>query len=186
MRRGFTLMELLAVVAVLGLIAGATAWSMADQVRQGSMADLIAKFRHVDEFARHAARRIEGDWTLNIDVSEQSMWRQRQHDGSTERGPVFKLPGEFAIGSILVASGGQSGGSDSARTRYREHSGGRVELKVDRNGSTASYAVELKGPENQRRWLLIAGLSGQLIEYDNDQPIKDIFAALRGGGPDAD
>mgnify|MGYP001481678455 CR=1 FL=1 len=71
MRRGaFTLVEMLAVMAVIGLLAGAVTWLSAGQVGRADGREAVSRIIHADRMARIEALRLAGlaccgsAWTL--------------------------------------------------------------------------------------------------------------------------
>lgn len=55
---------------------------------------------------------------------------------------------------------------------------GRVGVSVSARGLGPTYAVALEGPGAERRWILVAGLTGQVVEAAGEKEVDDAFAAI--------
>lgn len=175
----FTLVEVMAVVVLLGLAAAATAWSMAGEARQRASADAIDRIAHADGMARSAARRLGTPFVLRVDLERQQIVRASRPEGSATHaqhiGPALR------IDRVMIA---QTSGVETAEARVIER--GSVEIAYSTAGACATWAARLVNDETDKaRWLVCAGLTGQMSVIDHDEQIEQILAMLTGSRPDA-
>lgn len=181
-RGGFTLIEVMAVVLLLGLLAGSTIWLMTRQARR-SQADLaVIEITGADRDARLAARRTRPQCLLRIDLNRQEVYRVRRDAAGREtRSHRVSPPAGIRIARVLVAEAETAGASASAR---RGVSNGVVEIPFSPAGRSPTYAVALES-EQTRTWLVVSGLTGQTSLEENDKNVENLFATLATGRPDA-
>lgn len=183
----FTLIEVMAVVALLGLLAGATAWSLAGEARRQTREDLIEQIVQTDLHCRVAATRTGQSHELVIDLDEQAIWRRGPEQSESENASHrMKVAGDYRIDRVLtseVVSGSKHGnGGDSF---VQIDTGGMV-IVCGPAGCTTSYALRIAHePTGELQWLLIAGLTGQSILINDESEIEDIFTQLATGRTDA-
>lgn len=196
-RTGFTLIEVMAVVALLGLLAGAVVWSMTDEAKRWSRADAAGQIAHADRRARIAARRLGRPCALRFDLDRQVVYRVTLDVAGTEApGHVLALPVGHRIDRIVFARAASSTfgpGGPAARGK----DSGVVDVAYSTAGRSASYAVRLvsadrsggrnapAGSDDGGRWLVFAGLTGQMVLDHDDDEVDNLFAALATGRPDA-
>ena len=180
-RRAFTLIELMAVVVLIGLLAGAATWSMVWQASQATRTDVISRIAHADRMARLAAERSGRPCELVIDLDRQTLGRRMlREDGSVERAAEVQLPREFRIERVIRSD--PAGAKQRSAQRFER---GQVTVGYGPGGRSRSFAVMLKDKQ-QTDWLVWAGLSGQVIQTHDDKEADNIFELLGGGGSDAD
>jgi len=194
-RGGFTLIEVMIVVALLGLLAGATAFSMADSVGRASRAEVIGKLRHTDSMARAAASRLGEPCVLEFDLAEQSLRRISSDGKGSERlaGHVLHVQELYRIDRVVMplsAAPNQErlgGGSVFANVDH-----GKARVFVSASGRSVSYAVRLMTKNEatdgsrEEAWVLFSGLTGQMTRMKNEEEVEQLFTALASGRPDAD
>ena len=176
-RRGFTFIEVLAVVVLLGLLAGATAWSLAESARRSSLENIVGRIAHVDRTTRIAAERFGEPRTLRFDLDRGRLQRvARGDDGEKHGSHATRIPAPFRIGEIVLP---RPGG------RAERFDVGVVELVCSPGGRSKTYAIRVDAPE-ESVWLVFSGLTGQMILIEHESDVDDIFALLEAGRPDAD
>ena len=197
-RRAFTLIEVMAVVALIGLLAAATAWSLAGDAQRATRADVLDRLIHADASARLAAQRL-GPSTLNIDLDTQQLWVVSPGSGADEpqAGHRLKLPRGHRIEHVFILAAPKPTSNKPPRERVVVDRG-VVEIPVSPEGLSRTYAIEWTGPapedtnSNARRsglqttWLVFAGMTGQVTQHDDEQAIDKLFAALARTRVDAD
>jgi len=195
--RGFTLLEMMAVVVLVGVLATATAMSLADQSQRATRADALDRLIDADRSARLAAKRL-GPCTLRIDLDDQRLWvvAPDANSDAPRPGHSMQLPAGFRVTQVTwldpptkAFRGGQ------ARQRIA-HRNGVVELPITSNGVTRTYALQVQGPpdqdaadrgeETQTTWLVVCGMTGQAHLDDERRMVDNLFEALASARPDAD
>lgn len=175
-RRAFTLIEVMVVVAVMGLLAAATAWSLAEAAAGRSIADSFDRIAHADRTARIAARRLGEPCKLRFDLDARRIERI-----APERSHALRLPRQHRISQLRIA---RAASDDSHDTVGDGAESGVVEIDYSSAGRSASYAVRLRWPEGEG-WIAVAGMTGQVIRIDEDTEIDNLFALLATGRADA-
>ena len=172
-RRAFTLIELLAVIVLLGIISTAAALTFRSSLQAANSTEAINQARYLDSTARQRAQRFNQPVELIFDVTNGTISRR---EGSKRNDESFtaSLPRGFSIDQINIAGNSIFNGAAT--------------INCSSTGLTPSYAVHLIGP-NFDQWLLFAGLSGQITFIRDEETIQDILAPTRRGaspGRDAD
>lgn len=198
MRRGFTLIEIMAVVVLMGLLAGGVAWSLAGESQRMTRGEVVSKLSNADATARLAAKRL-GPATLRIDLDTQQVWVVTREAGSAEPRPghSMMLPPGYRIDEVSWVDPVESTG-DRGVMRRQDVVSGRVDLPVSSGGLGRTYVLKLVGPgtdpetgeliedSEQATWLLVSGLTGQVTVEDEPETIDNLLALLAGAWPDAD
>jgi len=196
-RDGFTLVEMLAVVAVLGLLAGAVAWSAAGNVRRGSRREALDRVIHADRMARLEARRLGKGCLLKFDLSTQrisafgGVYTVRKHPSR-----VLNVGPTCRIERIWIAGRAQESDANvpqSPQTKWKRVRSGSVNVEFSTAGRSVSYAAKVvfdgqAGEEGlgDEVWVVFSGLTGQATTIeDDDRKIEKLFATVVAGRPDA-
>ncbi|MCY2926023.1 MAG: prepilin-type N-terminal cleavage/methylation domain-containing protein [Planctomycetota bacterium] len=179
--RAFTLLEVMAVVTLLALLAGATAWSLADEARKSSRAKAVADVAHADRMARLGAQRCGQPCRLQFDLIHQEVRRLTGPADQAQPAHSLALPRNCRIDRIVTPSSGPGGERADA-----------VAIAFSSGGRSDSYAVRLAfedGPAGNDAdglgpnvWILFAELTGQTTLVSNEDELDKLFAAER---PDA-
>ncbi|NBC11099.1 MAG: hypothetical protein GVY24_05095 [Planctomycetes bacterium] len=171
------------VVVILAILAGATAWSMTEQVRRGRRSDVVSRLKHADAVARLAARRT-GPCVLRFDLERQTVRRIDRVGGEQRAAHGVEVPQGFGIDRIVAD---RAAGSRTSRRGLVHHTSGTVDIAYAGNGNSGTYAVRVIVTEQRRSfWLVVAGLTGQVVQIDDDEQFDNLYAMLARGGPDAD
>jgi len=161
-RRGFSLIELTAVLLIAAIAAGAVALNLRGPVRRAQMRDVIEQVAAFDHLTRHFAREHDRPVRLVIDVSAGELSRTGgQNDEML--GEACVLPAGYRIGKLYV--------------RGKGITVGRAAVACSRLGFMPTYAMCIEGPEDQVRWVLLAGLTGEVAEIDDEEQLRDILEA---------
>jgi len=197
-RVGFTLVELVAVVTLLALLAGAVAVSLTGEADRARRVDVIGQLRHADRTARLAAQREGEAMALRFDLSAQRVWRRR--DNGERDGPVshpFHLPGAFRIARVVKLETPAEPGYPRREPDVERIDRGTATIAYSANGRSVSYALRVAHRDEPRDaasngaagigpWLVVSGLTGQVTVHDDAETIDKLFAVLADGGADAD
>ena len=182
MRPGaFTLIEVMAVVALLGLLAGATAWVMTEDAQRSSTERVIGQISHLDRMTRFTARRLGRPATLQFDLDAQQIRRQHADGYESHRQTLhtFTMPVDRRVDRIVASAGsGDEGRMDTANS-------GSFDVPYSADGRSSSFAVRLTSVEGER-WLVFAGTTGQITLIDDEREVHNLFSMLTTGRPDAD
>lgn len=167
--RGFTLLELLAAVAVMGLIVGMTAWSLTGRLTGARMEEVIGQVAAMDGWARQAARNSGRAVRLVFDLRAGTVARADREGMLSSQ---YRLPAGYSLLGLVRADAPRPDGE-----RAVEFAAG---------GWSASYAVQLSGPGGRECWVLFAGWTGDRRVFDDDDQVQETFRAVAGAaGPDA-
>ncbi len=196
-RPAFTFVEMMAVVMLLGLLAGAVTWSMAETAQHASREQVVGSIVHLDRTTRLAGERLGGSYALRFDLDEQVIERlETSSGGESDSSRRLRLPGDHRIDRLRVAWGdlAASSGPGGAADRI---DAGTVEIAFSSRGRSPTYAVRLVGANGGRGapatgrnrrmdWIVFSGLTGQvMLDYEQER-IDSLFDRLAGRGPDAD
>lgn len=171
MKSGFTLIEIMATLLILAIAAGAAALSLAGPRRGAETEDVLGELIHADRLARHAARRHGRAVELLFDLAAGRVER-RWIDEPDEQSYRYELPEGFRVGGLILAD--------------RRIASSSASVVCSRAGRTATYALRIEGPGGRRRWVLFAGLTGEVTEIADERQLEEILGLLVGAGPDAD
>ena len=153
-RAGFTLIEVAAVVVMVGLLAGAAAVSFARPVAKAREREATDLIRSADAWTRQYARRFGVDVTVVYDISRGEVHRD------AGKLSVSRMPAGVRLAEVWTHTG-------RAAT-------GVAEVGISSSGLSRTYAVRIVGAQSDR-WLVAAGLSGQFIEAANEAEVADIL-----------
>jgi type II secretory pathway pseudopilin PulG len=176
------MIEVMAVVVLLGLIAASAAWFMTEQVQRGSRDSAVGQLAYADRMARLAAATRGHRCVLRFDLDEQVVTRHERHPRSRwQQAHGVRLPLRCRIDAIITSAPGEI--SDGAGPIRRDK--GTVEIAYSSAGRSTSYALRLVS-HRDAVWVIVSGLTGQVTVSEHDQQIHNLFAMLATGRPDAD
>jgi prepilin-type N-terminal cleavage/methylation domain-containing protein len=163
--RAFTLIEMLAAVALLAVLTAAVTVSLAGAARKARTEDVAEQFAAFERATRDAARRFERTPVLEFDLNRGTI---RRTDGERDAMPLH-LAGGVRVKRLI------SGGRD---VTY-----GDASVRFSALGQSPTYAVLLDGPGGQRL-VAFAGLTGQSIVSSDERQVRDILSAAAGNAAD--
>ena len=166
----FTLIEMTAVLVLLGVLAALATLSLASSVRQSRMDDAVAEFAMHDHLVRQRAQQFGTPLAIDLLVGPADVIRL--HGNSPNDAGPFHLPSGVRITRLLMA------GQSTTRADY-----GEVSIPCSAQGLTPSYAVQLASSGNDRRWLFIAGLTGQATSMNDEQQVEQVLQTLQTSRP---
>jgi type II secretory pathway pseudopilin PulG len=146
----------------MGLLAGAAAMSFAAPLRRARQRQAVEQIYAFDASARVAARRSGRAAEIVIDAYEQRLKRREDDRVVASAGA---LPGDLRIEQVLVNDEGESQSL--------------VTILVSSHGTSRTYAVRVVG-EGFDRWLLFAGLSGQVTVFNDESQVEQVLSAASG------
>jgi prepilin-type N-terminal cleavage/methylation domain-containing protein len=154
--RGFTLIEIMAVVIIMALLATAAALSFARPMRVARARDAVDQVRSLDASARQFARRFGRPIEIVFDLSNGTIAR-RERD-------VIAFQTSLPRGCQI----------DEVRAGAQSFSLGEASIQCAASGMSRTYAVHLLGPELDQ-WLIFAGLSGQVTQVNDVSQLDEIL-----------
>ncbi len=163
---GFTLIELLAVLTLLALLTAFVSVSMGTAINSANKLKLIQIITDYDRDTRELAHRLDRPLRLTVSIDHQSITRSHiDAEDDKHAGVPLKLPHNWKLQTVLTAD-----------TELR---GNAIDLYCTQHGATHTYALQLHDKNNGSLWLLVAGLSGQVSEINDEQTIRNIFKQLQ-------
>jgi prepilin-type N-terminal cleavage/methylation domain-containing protein len=166
MRRGFTLIEMIAVVAITALLAASVVLTLAHMAGQHRYESVCRELEQADATIRSAARQGRHGQELVYDLDNNAvLWQQSANSTTT----LVRLPPQISL---------------QLRTADEQLSRGRVEIACSEAGLSQSYALCLE-QGNVDHWMIVAGLSGQVFWTDDDRQVDTIFRSLQARGLEA-
>src|SRR5258706_763705 len=174
-RSGFTLIEMLVVIALAALLATVVIVSLAGSYRAARTEDVAGQIAMYDRLAREHARRFGLAGRLVFDLGRGTVTRAAVEGGDAPAsdGAALHLPAAVRLTRIMTTGGAASSGE--------------VSISCSRGGQTPSYALCLTGAKAQEYWVITAGLTGKTLRARDEREARDIFAAIAGNaaGDDA-
>ena len=171
----FSLVELIAVLVIVSLVAASVSLRLSGPVRQAALDDLAGRIAAFDRRARVSARRHDRDMQMVFDLSRGEIACAAVGEAE-RRGVPVTMPRGCRLTAVVVAGGTGTGGQKT--------SVGRAVVRVSRRGLSPTYAACIETQRGERTWLLAAGLTGKVTRFDDDAAVREVFAAL-GGRADA-
>lgn len=161
--RGFTLIELVVVLVILALAAGAITLRLQGPLERATLADTVGRIVAFDARTRVLARRHDKMLRIEVDLSAGVLTRI-----GTATGEPAGMPLELPEGVRLA----------ECRLASENASIGRVAVPVSSRGLSKSYALCVVGADGPRHWLIVAGLTGQVTRTEDAHTVETLFAAL--------
>jgi prepilin-type N-terminal cleavage/methylation domain-containing protein len=159
-RRGFSLIELMAVLLIMGIMAGAVALRIQNPLRKARMADVTGSLEQLDRSTRHAARQQRRAMRIVFDRSTGTIARTDDQGHPAGSGDVV-LPAGYEIEHLLVV------GQDITT--------GVAVVRCTAMGVTPTYAMLLNAG-GRRQWIVVAGLTGQFVQAQDERDARQTVA----------
>jgi type II secretion system protein H len=159
-RYGFTLIELSAVLAIMGLLAAACVLSLIPTAREHRFDATCKELAFADSQLRSAARQSGTAQHLVIDLNHNAfLWRQSA-DSTTV---LARLPEAWELKvrtpDVAIADNGQ------------------VDIAYSPEGYSQTYAIRLPHGDEDH-WMIVAGLSGRIFWTNDEKQLQSIFESL--------
>src|SRR3954453_20179430 len=108
-RWGFTLIEMLVVMALAAIMATLVAVSLAGSYSTARMEDVVGKIEAFDHLVREHSRRTGSPgglaFDLNSGVTIRSVSPDQRVESRSDASPVLSLPAGFRIVRLILAGG---------------------------------------------------------------------------------
>ncbi len=165
---GFTLIEMIAVLALAAVLATLVTTSLTALGRQVRMSDLIEQLQFYDDAMRQHARGLGIPQQMVFDLGTGQVHRIDARNQSP-LGHALRLPPDLGISQVRVGNA--------------VINGTQVAIPCSLRGTTPSYAVKIVSQTEPPQWLLVAGLSGEYLVLNNDQDVQALFKAKEDAVP---
>lgn len=186
MHRAFTLVEVMAVVVLLGLLAAATAWSLADESHRSAQEDVIAQIAYADYKLRTSALRLGKPVLLEFDLDHQQVRQYAEAEGGHDTmRPSVKFPKDTRLEAVAVAGRSRDGGGRRYETGVQWVDYGTIEMPCSTIGRTPTYVLRIELTRTTT-WLVVSGMTGQVVRMDDEDEVDKLLATLATGRPDTD
>ncbi len=166
-KRGFTLVELMVVVAILALLSAAATWAVKLPLNQSKRELLISRLRSLDVTARNRVAGGNGPYLILISPQMNHVKLVDQSKGATL--VHYEIPSGITIEQILGMKKGDNG----------DHY-----VRIDRHRVSPSYAIAVSTTGNSTRWLLTLGLTGEHYVVDDGQIARAVISRQSGSKSD--
>jgi prepilin-type N-terminal cleavage/methylation domain-containing protein len=158
-RRGFTLIEMSAVLLLMALLSAAVAVNLTGSKHRADLTDAADQINAADAAVRAIAGSTEGPVRLTISPSTRKLRRDTPGRPAVT---IAELPADVTVESIRLA--GSAVSYNDAAIAFTA-------------GRSPTYAVRLSAPGGQHEWIVIAGLTGK-SSVETDEAVDAIFAAV--------
>ena len=176
---GFTLMEVAVCLVLLGLLAGVVVLSLEETRQRATWASVVERVTAADAHCRDTAERLGRPVTLVLDLEGGEGGTLRRGGGESDSSPVeaggsglWRMPPRYRLVSLRVQG--------QAEEVYRQ-----TAIPFSLDGRSPTYAVQVEGPRRETRWLLVAGQTGRVTEFDHEESITSILETLQTHGGEA-
>lgn len=157
--RGFTLLELIAVVALLATLAVAGRYSLRGPLAKARLEQALQRLAELDHQARAESRRHRQPVELSIDLDDAAVG--------------FKPVADEARLWRRRTTAGQGVHIDQARFGDRRASDGQSSVWISPWGQSDPYAIRLTADGGRiAAWLLVLGASGQTVKCWDDATVE--------------
>jgi prepilin-type N-terminal cleavage/methylation domain-containing protein len=160
--RGLTLIELLVVVTLLGFVAATVTVQLSGRLSQAALGQAVSQWEFTDAELRLRARRKGRPVTLHLEIGSNSVECALDPDDDSAR---------------TVRSLGRGVKLTKYCSATRTITYGPLEIAFRDRGTSETYVVELTGKQG-KRWIMVAGITGQTSELSNEREVEELFDRL--------
>ncbi len=151
---GFSLIELIAVLVIVAVVAGLVVWSVRSHLARARMTAACELLRACDGNVRHVARAHGTSLALQVRSATSSIHLPNGRVESLGRG-------------ITV---------DRLWTPRAAGNRGTLHVVMSPTGQSDTYAIRLKSGKKLTRWIVVLGASGQCIEMKRERQVRQLLA----------
>ena len=162
-RGGLTLIELMVVIAILGLITATVTTRLGDMFGPAAMQQSISQWEFSDQQLRARARHVGEPVSIQLGVGTNRLECAFDPQPNMPR-TVRTLGRGVRITKYISAT--------------QEVTTGPLTITYDDRGSCETFAIEFTGRREKHRWMFVAGLTGQITEVANEAAARDLLQQL--------
>jgi len=156
LRRAFSMLELIAVVVMIGLISAMAMLSVGGQLDQVRLNRASQSIANADRKEREASRQSPTPGGLSIDrVKQRLRFSNSKH--------TLSLDARLKLGEIIVSPVSMDRGS----------------ITFAQSGQSPTYAIEMKSRRGASQWIVIVGMTGQTWLTDDTAEVRSLMAMGR-------
>jgi prepilin-type N-terminal cleavage/methylation domain-containing protein len=164
--RGYTLLELLIVMTLMGLAVAVTAVKLHGAYERVAIDHWLRRIQDLDSFARQHALRHRSPVRLTISERDRKL-TLTDEEGEVIPSLTCPIPRGLAIDEVRIGESSQT--SDPSVITYSSI------------GTSPTYAIRFLENTERHYWLLFTGQTGQATLLENDRHAQRILALLKTG-----
>lgn len=164
---GFTLIEMLVVMTLIGLLAAIVSVSLVGPYRRAQQTEVLSRIQAIEHRLRHHAR----------EFGRPQLLRFRFEPTSLEYGPLddetvtlrrYVFPSGWRFESIAIAG--------------TEHRFGEADVYLSDRGQSPTYGLRLIGPDDARHIYVVLGMTGEWLPWEDERAWETLLveSAPRG------
>jgi len=169
-RTAFTLLELLVVLVLVALLTAIVAVRLMAPLQKARLESAVQRVAFIDSQTRTHARSASTGCQIVCELDSGRIFAQ-DASGHGHVAFDYRVPGALCVQRVLSAQ--LDCGSGTAR------------IEVSARGTSCTYAICLSNAQHEKRWLLFAGLTGQIAYPKDDADVQAIFEFLEPARLDA-
>jgi prepilin-type N-terminal cleavage/methylation domain-containing protein len=169
-QQAFTLVELLAVMVIMGILAGSVMFSLKTPYQSAKMENALERIMFMDRQLRDHARRFNRPAEMQINFTNGVVTGAEPKKRETVI-PSFSLGAGVQIDQVAFG-------------RHRIDSG-VVSIDFSAHGCTPTYAMRFSNGSNIKHWLVFLGITGQIVQIDNEKEIDELLHMVQSQRTDA-
>ena len=185
-KRGFTLLELMLVLALMALLSGVISLSLASVSRQTTVRDAVSAITYMDRSMRDECIDFNRSGEIRFDLELGRITRVAHREGKPIEVESYQLPNTLRIEKFWL-----QGQADPLNHNSP------IVIPCDSHGRTPTYALSIRPPRNPRNIDtgteatvlgqlpgagvvpgVVAGLTGQVQECQDETQVNDLFESL--------
>lgn len=159
--RGFTLVEVALVVAIVGIVTLGVTLTLLPKLQRATAEEALERLIECDRRCRTIARNTGYEIRLWVDPDAGTLTLQEAEKPDRV---VLTLQGRLELTSVLTRDGTKSG---------------RFDVRYGAEGRSESYAIGVIEDRRRSRWVMVAGMTGDVLRDVDDREIEAIFSQLR-------
>ena len=181
-QRGFTMIELMVCMIIIGLLAGMVALSLRGMGERAKWEDVVDQVKQIDQQVRmHAVLNdVCGQMRFDLRHVRSEIWYVPADDSDMRevhkqtQMRAWRVASPFRISEVRVAGG--------------EGAQSQIALPISSNGITLTYALKIDGQASSdasvsqsasETWLVFIGATGQVYQTEEREEVDAILLASR-------